>query len=487
MVACNINAMGDKWTKKALRESEEKYRRLAENSPDMIYRMSLPDGKYEYVNPASVQLTGYTPEEHYSHPCLPEKIIHPDWQQYFRQEWKALLKGEMPPFYEYQIIDRAGKNRWFHQRNILITDECGHPIAIEGIVTDITERKEAEAAMQASEKRLRRFYESGLFGVIFWNMDGEITDANDKFLEMVGYTREDMKAGLLNGFTLTPPEFTSVDDNSVAELTTYGVNKVAFEKEYIRKDGTRIPVILAGAMLDENRFEGVAFVLDITKRKEAEAALRQSNRQLNLISGITRHDILNKITTILGYLSLAEIELKNPLVSDYFSNIESATKAIRSQIEFTKVYENLGTHEPQWQDLNIIIALSPHLPSTIRLIADVEDIEVYADPMLERVFYNLLDNSSRHGEHVTEIRVSSRLAEDVLTILWEDNGIGIPADEKEKIFERGFGKNTGLGMFLVREVLSLTGITIKETGVAGKGARFEINVPKGMYHFKSLK
>ncbi len=107
---------------------------------------------------------------------------------------------------------------------------------------------------------------------------------------------------------------------------------------------------------------------------------------------------MNKISTILGYLSLAEMELKNPQVEDYLNNIESATRAIRSQIEFTKIYENLGTSEPQWQDLGIIIALSPHLPSTIRLNADVKGIEVYADPMLERAFFNLLDNSVRHGE-----------------------------------------------------------------------------------------
>ncbi|MEI7434736.1 MAG: PAS domain S-box protein [Methanomicrobiales archaeon] len=352
---------------------------------------------------------------------------------------------------------------------------------VDVYMRDITEQKQAEEALRGSEQRLRRFTESGLFGVIFWNMDGKITDANDKFLEMVGYSREDLTNGLINGFTLTPPEFAHIDECSVAELKANGVNKVAFEKEYIRKDGMRIPVILAGAMLDDKRFEGVAFVLDITERKEAEVALIKSNRQLTLLSGITRHDIMNKITTILGYLSLAEMEVKTPRAMDYLSNIELATRAICSQIEFTKVYENLGTHEPQWQDLNIIIAISSRLPSMIKLNADVKGIEVYADPMLERVFFNLLDNAVRHGEHVSEIRVSSCQSDDLLTIIWQDNGVGIPVDEKGKIFERGFGKNTGLGMFLVREVLSLTGIAIKENGEPGKGARFEMTAPKGMW------
>jgi signal transduction histidine kinase len=101
--------------------------------------------------------------------------------------------------------------------------------------------------------------------------------------------------------------------------------------------------------------------------------------------------------------------------------------------------------------------------------------------MLERVMDNLLDNSLRHGERVTTIRVSTRREEENLIITYEDNGTGIPVQEKEKIFEHGYGKHTGLGLFLVREILSITGITIRETGIPGEGARFEIIVPKGAY------
>jgi len=116
--------------------------------------------------------------------------------------------------------------------------------------------------------------------------------------------------------------------------------------------------------------------------------------------------------------------------------------------------------------------------------ADVQSVFVYADPMLEKVFFNLLDNSARHGQRVTHIRVSSQRKESSIRIIWEDDGIGVPDDEKERIFERGFGKNTGLGLFLVREILSLTGISIKENGIAGEGARFEIHLPNGAYRVR---
>ncbi len=106
--------------------------------------------------------------------------------------------------------------------------------------------------------------------------------------------------------------------------------------------------------------------------------------------------------------------------------------------------------------------------------------------MLERVFFNLIDNAVKHGVRVTAITVRCEREPDGILVIVEDNGVGIPAGEKEKIFERGFGKNTGLGLFLVREILAITGITIKEAGVYGKGARFEITVPRGVYRFPKV-
>ena len=133
-----------KRVEEALRQSEDRFRRLAENAKDMIYRMTLPDGQYEYVSLASTTITGYTPEEWYANPLLIQKLILPDWLDYFADQWDTLLEGGMPSFYEYQILHKSGDIHWLNQRNVLICDDDGEPTAIEGIVTDVTERKRAE-------------------------------------------------------------------------------------------------------------------------------------------------------------------------------------------------------------------------------------------------------------------------------------------------------------------------------------------------------
>ena len=163
---------------------------------------------------------------------------------------------------------------------------------------------------------------------------------------------------------------------------------------------------------------------------------------------------------------------------------EAIARTIAHQIDFTRDYEDMGVKAPVWQNVNQIIRnVIARLPvRDIRIDAGDPDLEMLADPLLEKVFYNLIDNALRYGgEQMTAIRVTNRKDNGVLVITVDDDGNGISADDKKKLFTRGFGKNTGLGLFLSREILSITGDTITETGEPGKGARFEITVPKGTW------
>jgi signal transduction histidine kinase len=170
--------------------------------------------------------------------------------------------------------------------------------------------------------------------------------------------------------------------------------------------------------------------------------------------------------------------MKEPdaMVGDFLKKIENASDTIQRQIEFTRTYQDLGMQAPDWFALDRIIEKAR--PVGIVFTSLCKGTEVFADPMLEKVFFNLFDNAIRHGERVTSMIVRCELHGDELIIIVEDDGVGIPLDEKQRIFGKGFGKNTGYGLFLVREILAITGISIHETGSHGSGARFEIAVPK---------
>ncbi len=137
----------------ALLESEQRYRRLADHAQDVIFRISIPDGGHEYVSPSCTVICGYTPEEFYANPLLIRTLVHPQWEDYFDNIWQKLLQGDMPPTYEYQIIDKSGQEHWIFQINVLIQDEAGKPVALEGIVRDITDRKDDQLKIEQERNK----------------------------------------------------------------------------------------------------------------------------------------------------------------------------------------------------------------------------------------------------------------------------------------------------------------------------------------------
>ena len=224
---------------------------------------------------------------------------------------------------------------------------------------------------------------------------------------------------------------------------------------------------------------------EIQERKRFEAAIQLANRKLNTLSSITRHDILNQITAIVMYLSLAEEVVTDPTTREHLQKIEQVTQLIQKQIRFTRDYQNIGSSSPQW--LNVAETVKDAITDLdlggVKVEASLEGLEIYSDFLLEKVFYNLVENSLRHGENVTLIRFSFKETPDGIAICCEDNGVGVPTNAKERIFKREYYRNTGYGLFLAGEILSITGLTIRETGEPGKGARFEIHVPQGSFRF----
>lgn len=256
----------------ALIESEKKFRTLAENSRDMIYRMTLPDGKYEYVSPASKALSGYSPEEFYESPVLIQKIIHPNWQGYFKEQWGNLIAGRMPSFYEYQIIHKSGEMRWLHQRNALIKDNAGRPVAIEGVVSDVTERKKTEEALCESEERYRNLLDVAPVGIAV-HSEGKIVFTNPAGQKLLGAESHEQLIGKPITEIIHPDGYEKARDR-IQRMMAGEKGLYPAEDVYLRLDGTPIDVgVMASLLTFKGKPAVQVIVMDITERKRAEENL----------------------------------------------------------------------------------------------------------------------------------------------------------------------------------------------------------------------
>ena len=219
-------------------------------------------------------------------------------------------------------------------------------------------------------------------------------------------------------------------------------------------------------------------------------SLDTANKKLILLSGITRHDIISQLTALQLYHEMLENMLPDSKYKEYFKKMGVATDRISSIMKFTQEYEVMGINTPVWADICAIVnaAKNDEVAGHLQLINDLPaGTEVYSDALITNVFYNLIDNAVRYGGKITTIRFSMQESGENLVLLCKDDGDGVSTEEKEKIFDQGFGKNTGLGLALSREILDITGIKIRETGEPGKGARFEMTVPKGMWRITGNK
>ncbi len=311
---------------------------------------------------------------------------------------------------------------------------------------------------------------------------GAILKANPATVRLLGYTSEELTRMVL-GDILELPAGTTKRWEEIACRPDGWSGEVRFQC----RDRSFREVELYSRIIHRKGVPDAACMVvhDITGRKLVETALREANRKLNLLSSVTRHDILNQLTVLSGFLELSVPEVTGTRLEEYVDRELNAVGIIQRLIRFTKEYEEIGQSKPGWNRPEGIIRELERAGtySGLHIDSRLGGLEIFADPLFERVLHNLLDNTLPHGEHVKNITVTAEPAGSGLVIRWADDGIGIAGEDKEKIFERGFGKNTGLGLFLAREILGLTGITIRETGIYGKGVQFELAVPAGAFRY----
>jgi len=354
--------------------------------------------------------------------------------------------------------------------------------AIESI-RDVSHQKNAHQALLDSKKYLDAIINSIADPVYVKDRDHKWVLVNTACCNLFGKTQEELLG--ISEYDLYPVAVADrihASDEQVFETGRVTEN----EEEIIDASGqvhTNISKKTIYVNLSGARFL-VGVIRDITERKDMEKALRLANEKLNILSSITRHDILNSLTALLGYLEFStELVQDNEVLAGYLQKEKSIAEAIRHQIEFTKYYQDIGVKAPGWQNVTDTIRMAVHQLHLVDVTVNdlCAGLEIFADALIGKVFFNLIENSIRHGERVTTITCSYREDELGMMLIYIDDGIGVAIDEKEKIFRQGFGKHTGFGMFLTKEILAITGITITENGKPGEGVRFEIRVARGKY------
>ncbi|GEM_PF-1238511 len=366
-------------------------------------------------------------------------------------------------------------------------DASGIPLRVIGVILDITKRKHAEEALRESEKFLNNVVEN-IPDMIF------VKDAQDlRFVrfnkageELLGYKRDDLHGK--NDYDFFPKDeadFFTGKDRDVLRLQQ--ILDIPEEKIQTRLKGERILHTQKIPILDDtgNPAYLMGISEDITDYKRTTEALNIARNKMALLNAVTFQDIQNAAFALNAYHALLETVIEDQEGKTYLENQGFLNQKIIDSLNFAKNYQDMGIKAPRWQNVShvFLFAIS-HLDFLhIARNMSIEDLEIYADPLLETVFFHMMQNVLKHGVHATQVTIQYQEKPDRLTLIVEDNGVGIPEEEKLIIFDRGYGKNTGLGLFFAREVLSITKITIKETGEAGKGARFEIDVPKGGFRF----
>ncbi len=328
------------------------------------------------------------------------------------------------------------------------------------------------------ERQLRAFINALPDPAALYSRDGVILLANTAFAQTLGKAPDEL-VGTPAGNHLPADDFEvfrqqareAIRRNAVVQCELEVAGKTLMVSHYPIADSEG-EIIQVGLLS-----------VDISERKRLENALQRVTKKITLLNTIIFTDIQNKIFVQRGYQELLRKITPDKQVRDYLEREEAAVKEIQSLLQFARQYNDMGANPPRWQNAQevLLFAISHLDPGNLQRQFRLGGLEIYADPLLERVFFSIVENTLRHAPNATVIRAGYHQTDAGLVITFEDNGPGIPTADKERIFTKGQGSSGGVGLFLSREILSITGISITENGEPGKGARFELLVPPGAF------
>jgi PAS domain S-box-containing protein len=398
----------------------------------------------------------------------------------------AVLHGPHPHFTLEYACHSPAEQRWFLMSATPLPAGEGAVVAH----LNITERKRAEEAVRASEVRARRLLESNLIGVVV--ADGEhILEANEAFLEMVGYTREDLDHHRLNWSVMTPAEYAPLDQRGLQELRERGVC-TPFEKEYYRKDGSRVPILIGAATLQEQPVQWACFILDISERRELE---RRKDEFISMAS----HELKTPITVLKAFSQLIQRRLEKQGMSELVQDLarmqtqlNTLTKLVNELLDVSKIQAGRLDYAQETVNLDALVhevvefLQQTTATHTIRL-SGASQAQIVGDrDRLSQVFTNLLTNAIKYSPQAKDVDVQIVPAAETVTVSVRDYGVGIPRAHQGKIFERFYRvqdyhdktfPGLGMGLYISQQIVECHGGKLWVVSEEGQGATFSVTLP----------
>ena len=474
-------------------ESEEKYRRLFEEANDAIFIADAETGIIIDCNRAASELIGRGKSEligmhqRYLHP--PEKS-----QREFSSAFEEHRKDKEGTIVESQIITKNGEIRDAAIKGNMF--EVNGKKMLRGCFRDVTERNKAMEKMRFQADLLNAAEQT----VIATNKDSIITYWNRAAEKLHGWSESEMKGQHISKII---PE--DIVQELMSKVQSHLDAKEPWTGEITTKrwDGTVFPIMVTISPIVNDKGELVGtvnFETDISEQKwmqevmnEAVAKVAELNEKLHVVESLTRHDIRNKLAALNGGIFLLKKRLtQNEDAMSHLNTMELSSQQILRLLEFERIYVQVGADELTSVSVGHSLAEAASLFSDLKgaeLFSDCRGLVVQADSLLRQLFYNLIDNSLRYGEKVSKITVRFEEENNLLKLIYEDNGVGLSEETRSNLFKEGFGKNTGYGLYLIKRICEAYGWTIQETGKQNEGAQFTMTIPKtgkngkSNYHF----
>jgi PAS domain S-box-containing protein len=480
------------------RECEARFRDIADSISDLIVVMD-PHGYVTYMSPSVLPVLGFPYEEYVGKKACANVIFSEDVQK-VDQAIERLKKGSLEEQVEFRIKKSNGSYAGFDGTLIPVLKN-GIYSGVEVVARTISGRKQAEEELRAAyeqlaarEEELRAEYDSltishaeceSTFNAISdWialiTPAGRIFCTNNAIESLLGIPSDQVLGR--NCFEFFYKTQSLPDDYPLIRMLE---SKKRESTEIQMRDVNRWfqvtvdPVINSSGIL----VSAVHIVRDITERTRSQKALEQAKSKLNLLNYVMFNDIQNMIFTLSGYQHLIKGKIKESPARSIIEKQGVILQNITHSLKFAHSFQDLGLKPPQWQNANYVFLMAiSHLDFlNIKHTVLLDGLEIFADPLLERVFQILAENVLMHGQTATRVTFRYVQGPEFITLFFEDDGVGIPGNIKKDIFLPDFQKSRNVGLFLAREILEITGITITETGNPDTGARFEMKVPKGMW------